>query len=453
MSSTTLDIPAITPPKPFTIVYTDDEVKFLKDRLKHARLPQEAYLQSDERRPKQHHMKPDLPLMQKLVQDWLQFDFDAFQKRLNSFDHFTTSVDWCTQLHFVHKKSSRPDAIPLMLIHGWPGSWFEFAHVIDKLAEPEDASAPAFHVVVPSLPGYMYSTAPPSRKKGVGEVRGYTRILNALMRGLGYDRYASQGGDWGSPHARALGALYSHKDGTGCRAVHLNFCPVAPRGVSKFMLQSMPEKVTLGFAKLIYGDEYMAMAAKGMYFEANRAYYDVQRTRPVQLLYGLVDSPVGLLGWLGNIYDSLCEARGEDHPRLNMNACLETATLFWFTSSIGTSFIPYTNNVFLPEIHGDAEFRLSVPLGYSDFPSELVNTPKFVVDGTTTSGKTRWMAKSPIGGHFAAHEEPDIFISHLRNAFSRGGRWTGHESDGIESPQVAGGLWDEVREASRASKM
>ncbi|ETS63073.1 hypothetical protein PaG_02848 [Moesziomyces aphidis] len=444
-------IPPITTPKPFEIVYTDDEVADLRSRLRNARLPTAPYLPEDDRQPMKLTYKPDLPLVKQLVDKWADFDFAKFQKHLNSFPHFTTSVDWCTQLHFVHKRSSRTDAIPIMLIHGWPGSWFEFAHVIDELVNPEDKDAPAFHVVVPSLPGFMYSTAPPNKK--LGEVRSYTRILNALMRGLGYDKYASQGGDWGSPHARALGVFHSHKDGTGCRAVHLNFCPVAAKGLSKFMLNSLPAKVTLGVAKLIYGQEYLVMAAKGMYFEQNRAYYDVQRTRPAQLLYGLVDSPVGLLGWLGNIYDTLSE-RAPDHPRLNMDACLEIATLFWFTSSIGTSFIPYTVNVFLPEIHGSAEYKLPVPLAYSDFPQELVNTPKFVVDATTTSGKTRWIAKSPVGGHFAAHEEPTIFVSHLRNAFSRGGKWKGHEEDGIQSAQIAGGLWDEVRDQeARASKI
>lgn len=444
-------IPPITTPKPFEIVYTDDEVADLRGRLRNTRLPTAPYLPEDDRQPMKLTYKPDLPLVKQLVDKWAKFDFVKFQKHLNSFPHFTTSVDWCTQLHFVHKRSSRPDAIPIMLIHGWPGSWFEFAHVIDELVNPADKDAPAFHVVVPSLPGFMYSTAPPNKK--LGEVRSYTRILDALMRGLGYDKYASQGGDWGSPHARALGVFHSHKDGTGCRAVHLNFCPVAAKGLSKFMLNSLPAKVTLGVAKLIYGQEYLVMAAKGMYFEQNRAYYDVQRTRPAQLLYGLVDSPVGLLGWLGNIYDTLSE-RAPDHPRLNMDACLEIATLFWFTSSIGTSFIPYTVNIFLPEIHGSAEYKLPVPLAYSDFPQELVNTPKFVVDATTTSGKTRWIAKSPVGGHFAAHEEPTIFVSHLRNAFSRGGKWIGHEEDGVQSAQIAGGLWDEVRDQeARASKI
>jgi len=138
-----------------------------------------------------------------------------------------------------------------------------------------------------------------------------------------------------------------------------------------------------------------------------------------------------------------------------MDACLEIATLFWFTRSIGTSFIPYTNNIFLPEIHGSAEYKLPVPLGYSDFPDELVNTPKFVVDATTTSGKTRWIAKAPVGGHFAAHEEPTIFVSHLRNAFAKGGKGKWPASDeGIKSSHIAGGLWDEVRDQeARASKI
>ncbi len=445
-------IPSITTPKPFEIVYTDEEIADLHQRLRNTRYTDAAYLPEDERMTTKFGQMPDLPLVKKLVDEWLNLDLKELVKRQNHFPHFTTSIDWCTQMHFVHKRSERSDAIPLILIHGWPGSWFEFAHVIDDLANPSDKDAPAFHVVVPSLPGFMYSTPPPSSAKGVGEVRGYTRILDALMRGLGYDKYAAQGGDWGSPHARLLGALHSHKDGTGCRAVHLNFCPVAPKGISKFMMLSFPVKVTLGIAKLLYGDEYFMMAAKGMFFESNRAYYEVQSKRAVQLQYGLVDSPVGLLGWVGNIYETLCTRR-ENHPRLNMSSCVELVTLFWFTRSIGTSFIPYTTNPYLPEIHGDPAFKLSVPLGYSNFPDELVCPPKFVVDATTTSGKTRWVAKSPIGGHFAAHEEPEIFVNHLRHAFAKGGKYKGHE-EGIQEPQIAGGLWDEVRDQeARASKI
>lgn len=167
------------------------------------------------------------------------------------YPHFTTSIDWCKQLHYVHVRSEEPNAIPLILVHGWvcvqqsihrpslssrlapltplfhtlsplsqPGTFHEFHHVIPYLAAPSSNGFPkaqAFDLVIPSLPGFLFSHPPPSRSRGVGDVRGYARILDALMRGLGYERYAAQGGDWGSVVARCLGALRSEKDGTGCR--------------------------------------------------------------------------------------------------------------------------------------------------------------------------------------------------------------------------------------------
>ena len=313
----------------------------------------------------------------------------------------------------------------------------------------EDPSAPAFHVVVPSLPGYLYSSPPPSNEPGVGDFVGYVRLLNALMRGLGYDRYASQGGDWGSPHARVLGALHAEKDGTGCQAVHLNFCPVSPSGLTKFLRSTLPSSALLSLAKMVYDQDTFNMIQKATHFEGQAAYYTVQKLRPAQLSYGLIDSPVGILGWLGFFFELATQGK-PDHPTLNIPDLLETATLFHMTRSIGTSFLPYTINPYLPDIHADPAYRLAVPLAYSDFPDEIVNTSKTFVDRTTYNG-THWIAKATKGGHFAALEEPSVFVSHLRNAFSPKGKWAGHETDGIKTSKIVGGLWDHVREQQARS--
>ncbi|SPO40839.1 related to Epoxide hydrolase 1 [Pseudozyma flocculosa] len=405
------DCPPITPPEPFTVSFSADDINEFKHRLETARLPDDDLLPAmAESRDTLHQLRPSKAWMQHTIDLWRQTDFDQLLAKYNRFDHFTTSVDWCRQLHFVHKRSSRADAIPIILVHGWPGSWYEFAHVIDDLAEPNDPTAPAFHVVVPSLPGF--------------------------------------GGDWGSPHARALGVNHAEEDGTGCRAVHLNFCPVTPTGLVKLLRNTLPASVLQTLASYVYDAETMKGLAKGMLFESQMAYYHVQKLRPTQLLYGLIDSPVGILGWLGYFYDVMTSSK-PDHPTLNVKDLLETATLFHFTKSIGSSFLPYTNNPMLPDIHGAPEYRLKVPLGYSDFPDEIFNTPRGYVDRTTAGGRTRWIAKATRGGHFAALEEPTIFASHLRNAFSPGGQWTGHHDDGIRKAEIDGGLWDEVRKSER----
>ncbi|PWN49406.1 epoxide hydrolase [Violaceomyces palustris] len=442
-------IPSITPPQPFTIRFDPKDVEELKSRLSNPRLPDQDFLPAldAKQRSNYHQARPGLEWIKKAIPKWRELDFEAFSEKLNRFPHFTTSVDWCERLHFVHRPSSRSDAIPLILIHGWPGSWYEFEHIIQPLAEPEDPSLPAFHVVVPSLPGFLFSSPPPNKDPGVGDFVGYSRILNALMRGLGYDRYASSAGDWGSPHARCLGANhYSEKDGTGCRAVHLNFCPVSPSGVTKLLRNVLPYTVLEGLAKWVYDKEHVQMIQKAQIYEDQMAYYIVQKLRPVQLSYGLVDSPVGILGWLGYFYDILTEFK-PGHPTLNLDSALETITLFHMTKSIGTSFLPYTVNPYLPDIHASAEMRLKVPLAYSDFPEEIVNVPLDYVQ-KTVHGKVRWMAKSNKGGHFAALEEPKIYINHLRNAFSKGGKIKSDDAkhfQGVRQVCLEGGVWDEVR--------
>ncbi|KAN0061585.1 hypothetical protein ACQY0O_006432 [Thecaphora frezii] len=443
------DIPPISPPQPFTIEFSDAEIHDFQQRLANARLPDAELMPGiTENRNLNYRLRPSLAWFKEAVELWKQFDFPKLLAKYNRFDHFTTSIDWCERLHFVHRRSSRADAIPLILIHGWPGSWYEFAHVIDDLAEPADEDAPAFHVVVPSLPGFTFSSPPPTNEPGVGDFVGYTRLLNALMRGLGYDKYASQGGDWGSPHARALGALYAEQDGTGCRAVHLNFCPVSPTGLVKLLRDTLPVSALQKLAALVYDADTAKAIGKTLNLEETLAYYQIQRYRPTQLLYGLTESPIGLLGWLGYVYD-VVTANNPTHPTLNTKDLLETATLFHFTKCIGTSFLPYANNPYLPDIHASPEFRLAVPLGFSDFPNEMVNIPLAHVDKTCTSGKARWAVRGKKGGHFAALEEPQDFVSHLRNAFSPNGVWKGHEEDGIRTPTIRGGLWDEVRKAQR----
>lgn len=184
--------------RPFRVELTAEEIASLRARLRDARLSPTSILPEDNVR-QDRGLFPTPAFLQKYRDMWAtSFDFDALQARCNAQPQYLVDIDWCTPLHFIHRPSSRPDAIPLMLIHGWPGTAFEFGHVLDRLAEPGDSSAPAFHVVAPSLPGFLWSKGPPTRKAGTGDVEGYCKILDSLMVDvLGYKSYAAQGGDWG----------------------------------------------------------------------------------------------------------------------------------------------------------------------------------------------------------------------------------------------------------------
>lgn len=229
--------------------------------------------------------------------------------------------------------------------------------------------------------------------------------------------------------------------------------PVAPKAGTKLALL-MPEWLLDAVIPWVYDAEHRRMIARARYFEANHVYYLVQRDRAPQLSFGLIDSPVGLASWIGFFFGiKLTDHVGEiaamapPLPAASLastpsggaddSALLDTLTLYWLTGTAGTAMLPYANNPYMPEIHRDAQNYISVPTGYSDFPWELVNTP--YAWGKPTANIV-WWAKAPRGGHFAAVEEPELFVQHLRRAFSAGGGGKEDEEDIIQA-----GLWDAER--------
>ncbi|PWN39424.1 alpha/beta-hydrolase [Ceraceosorus guamensis] len=442
----------ISPPKAFQPTFTSEAIEGLHSRIASARLPEQDFFWKDEDR-RSWRLKPSLERVKEILKGWKQFDVKQFESEINKYPHFTTSIGWCERMHFIHVRSERKDAIPLMLIHGWPGSFLEFIHLIPSLTFPSSSNDPAFHLIIPSLPGFAYSSAPPSSTSGTGDYLGYSRLLDSLMRGLGYDRYAAQGGDWGSAHVRALGSRFHKQDGTGCRAVHFNFMPVSPSPGIK-LAQQLPDWILTRVVPWLYDQEHCRMIAKANYFEANLVYYKVQCERFAQLSYGLLDSPSGLASWIGaffgisllETYPFLSKLCPPIHPESvesapsggkTDEALLKTLCLYWFTKTSGTAMIPYAANPYLPDIHRDSKNYLEVPTGYSDYPWEIVNTP-FV--WAKKNANIIWHARALKGGHFAAIEEPDIFVQHLKRAFAPGG-------GGKELPEdtIVKGLWDEER--------
>lgn len=276
------------------------------------------------------------------------------QAHLNRNEHFIATIDdegSPLKVHFTHTRSTKadPNAIPIILVHGWPGSFHEFDRVVDSLANPTSVSDPAFHVVVPSLPGFCWSSPPPRRGWTMQDT---ARVFHKLMLELGYTSYVAQAGDWGSFVAREMGARFDE-----CKAVHLNFCPVAlDAGINEADLTPRERKVKVRCQNWL--DNHLGYAV-------------CMRTRPHTIGVALADNPVGILAWVGEKYlEAVSPAKIEQVDPQWDNAILTTCALYYFTDCIMPASLPYFENV----KHADfgafflkKENYISVPFGYTSF--------------------------------------------------------------------------------------
>jgi pimeloyl-ACP methyl ester carboxylesterase len=280
---------------------------------------------------------------------WLEdFDWPIVQTHLNRHPHFLSDVEHDgheLRIHFTHTRSTRPDAIPIILIHGWPGSFYEFDRIVDDLANPQNDTDPAFHVIVPSLPGFCWSSPPPKRG---WTMKDNAAVLNKLMLQLSYTSYVVQAGDWGSFVARELGAQYPE-----CKAVHLNFCPVEISADEKDLT---PREMQVKARYQDWMDEHLGYAV-------------CMRSRPQTISIALADNPVGILSWVGEKFvEAAAPSKLEDSDW--DQSILITASLYYFSDCIMTSMLPYYENVqhagfghyFLAK-----ENYIGVPMGYTSF--------------------------------------------------------------------------------------
>ncbi|GAA5827287.1 hypothetical protein JCM11251_001206 [Rhodosporidiobolus azoricus] len=396
------------PAKPYTIAISPEEVDDLHRRLDHARWPAQDVVPPEstaEDQSKTFGMGagPQLDLMKELAADWRKYNWKETQDYLNVFNHMTVEIE-NLDIHFLHERSSRPDAIPIILCHGWPGAFHEFLHTIPHLTEPTAPDAQAFHVVIPSMPGYTFSSPPKTPKWNMEDT---ARVYDKLMTGLGYESYVAQGGDWGSITARCLGAL--HKE--NCTAVHLNFCPVGPPAPFSWF---SPRTLLAWTPRLLLPDEQRAKLEKGLnYIEKGSAYYVMQNLTPRTPAYALNDSPIGLLAWIGEkMYPSIERATAQTKPTLNRDALYMTLSLYWFTGSIGSSFLPYALNPPFSNFLSDLKYYLP-NFAVSSFPDELFTPP---ARDAARTGNLKWSKEAEEGGHFAALEKPEVFVEHLREA-------------------------------------
>jgi pimeloyl-ACP methyl ester carboxylesterase len=332
--------------------------------------------------------------VRELVAYWRdEYDWRAQEARLNALPHFRTRIDG-QSIHFVHARSARTDAFPLLITHGWPGSVAEFLEVIPRLTEPEahgGRAADAFHVIAPSLPGYGFSE--PTRTRG-WDVRRIARAFIELMHRLGYTRYGAQGGDWGAQVATRIGAL----DPDHCAGIHLNM-PIAGRPKD-------PGPLT---------DEEKADLAAMAHFQREESGYALEQgTKPQTLGVALNDSPAGLLAWIVEKFRNWSDCGDHPEKSYTRDQLITNVMLYWVTQTITSSARLYWEAKHGGSWGEAAEF-VGVPTGVARYPKEeVLRFPRPWVE--RHYHVTHW-AVMPRGGHFAAMEQPALFVDDLRTFF------------------------------------
>jgi epoxide hydrolase len=333
-----------------------------------------------------------LDYLTELVRYWRdEYDWRAHEARLNQLEHFRTQIDG-QSIHFIHARSPHEDAVPLLITHGWPGSVVEFLDVIGPLTEPAAQGgrpADAFHVVAPSLPGYGFSE--PTRTRGWNVPR-IARAFIQLMGDLGYRRYGAQGGDWGAQVATRIGAL----DPEHCSAIHLNM-PIGQR----------PEDPTP-----LSEQDAADLAAMRQFQREEAGYALEQGTKPQTLGVGLNDSPAGLLAWIVEKFRAWSDCDGHPENAFTRDQLITNVMVYWVSQTITSSARLYWENQ-----HAGSESEpgyVGVPTGVARYPKEVLRFPRAWVEARYHV--THW-AEMPRGGHFAAMEQPALFVEDLRAFF------------------------------------
>ena len=373
------------PIRPFALDVPQADLDELCRRLDAARWPEKETVDD-------WSQGTPLAALQDLCAYWRNgYGWRRCETRLNALGQFVTEIDGL-DIHFLHVRSPHAEALPLVLTHGWPGSVIEFLEVIGPLSDPGahgGRAEDAFHLVIPSLPGFGFSGKPAETGWGVERI---ARAWAELMRRLGYDRWVAQGGDWGSAVTTAIGAQMP----AGCLGIHVNM-PIGRPTAEDMAAPTEPE--------------IRALAALKHYQDWDSGYSTQQRTRPQSVGYGLVDSPVGLAGWIYEKMWAWTDNAGAPEDALSRDAILDNIMLYWLPATGASSARLYWESF---AAFGAGEVEL--PTGVSQFPKEIVPAPRKWAERRYRN-IVYWneLAK---GGHFAAWEQPELFAEELRNCFS-----------------------------------
>ncbi len=323
------------------------------------------------------------------------YDWRATEARLNTFPQFITEIDGL-DIHFIHVRSPHPGALPLVITHGWPGSIAEFQKVIGPLTDPVaygGSADDAFDVVCPSLPGFGFSAKPTTVGWGVERT---AEAWAELMARLGYHRYGAQGGDWGS----AVTSRLAQEDPGHLAGIHMNMPVVPPSSLS---FEDMTET------------EHTALASMAHYQQWEAGYSKQQSTRPQSLGYGLVDSPAGQCAWVVEKFWAWTDCDGHPENVLSRDELLDNVMLYWLPGTGASSARLYWES-FEHSFDKGAADTIAVPTGCSIFPKEIIRISRRWAESRFTD--IRYWNELDKGGHFAAFEQPEAFVSELRSFFA-----------------------------------
>ncbi|KAF8258650.1 Alpha/Beta hydrolase protein [Lactarius quietus] len=388
----------MTSEQPFKITVTDDALSLLKRKLDDTRLPDEVNAAG---------WDYGVPLgdIRRLVGRWKDgYDWRTHERELNALPMFTRAIAvegfGELRVHYVHQRSTIEGAIPLLFVHGWPGSFLEATKVLPLLTAGS-ADHPAFHVVAPSLPGYAWS-------EGVLEkgfvVDNYAELFNKLMLSLGYTEYVTQGGDWGHALTLSTASKYGPKHVKAC----LSNMPICDRP----KLLENPITILKCLITSFTSRNQEAAAVTRKFLKTGTGNIAIQSTKPQTLGYSLADSPVGLLAW---IYEKL--VTWTDSYSWTDDEVLTWVSIYWFSLAGPAASI----RIYYEFAHADKRARFpktSVPIGLSFFPKELLHLPRALL---RAQGKIVFESEHEVGGHFAAYEQPEALVGDLRKMFAKSG--------------------------------
>lgn len=369
----------------FRIAVEPDALKDLRVRLAHTRFP-------DQMSGAEWSYGFDVDYLRELCDYWREeFIWQSTEQALNRFSHWSTTLDG-EKVHFIHQRSPRRDAIPLLMLHGWPGTILEFHKVIEPLIDPNPGEV-AFHIVCPSLPGFAWSG--PTRSEG-WDVRRMARAFITLMSRLGYQRFGIQGTDWGS-------------------SIGTEMALAAPDAVLGLHINMVLVREPVGGTTMLTEGERASLDAEQAWLEAEMGYDAIQSTKPQTLGYSLHDSPAGLAAWIVEKYRNWSDCGGEVERRFTKDELLATVTTYWVTNTITSSMRLYRDYSRMEPRYGYDKRRVEVPTACALFPGEMYHPPRSWVDARYDV--CQW-TEMPSGGHFPALEEPQLLMHDVRAFFA-----------------------------------